>query len=574
LVLCLTPSISAFSALPSRAFQPPSLLRAAPGSPDASYDAIIIGSGIGGLSAAAVLSSTYGMSVAVFESHSTPGGCAHGFEMRDGDGNKYSFDTGPSFFSGLRPGLAARDSSNPLSTVLEMVDEKVDTKSYETFGLLFPEGDFVHSPGTEWLAEVGAAAGENAEKVRREWGEVMGALKPLSQAVGAIPTAAIRTDPGAAVTVGRYMPRFATGIDGGPLKAASAASMLSGPFKDVIDRAGDVSDEKSTVREWLDLLCFCLSGLPARGTIAAEMAMMMDEFYDEGAVMDCPVGGAKGIVDALVRGIEKHGGKIFCNAHVDEIMVEEGRATGIRLKRGGAVVRADRAVVSNLSIWDLVSTNILDTSLLPSSFTRKAQATPPCRSFLHLHVGFEATREELDGLQAHYMFLQDRERPVDDEQNSALISIPSVHDSTVAPAGRAVLHCYTPATEPYALWEGMDQRSSVYQARKEERAQFLWEAIERVIPDIRERATVTRVGTPLTHERFLRRHRGTYGPAIVAGKQSFPFPNHVPVENLWTCGDSVFPGIGVPAVAGSGIIAANSIGDVQKHLEMLDQIMP
>jgi phytoene dehydrogenase-like protein len=62
----------------------------------------------------------------------------------------------------------------------------------------------------------------------------------------------------------------------------------------------------------------------------------------------------------------------------------------------------------------------------------------------------------------------------------------------------------------------------------------------------------------LTHRRFLNRHRGTYGPAIYAGEGSFPFPN-TPVENLLVCGDSCFPGIGVPAVSGSGMIAANSI---------------
>lgn len=46
--------------------------------------------------------------------------------------------------------------------------------------------------------------------------------------------------------------------------------------------------------------------------------------------------------------------------------------------------------------------------------------------------------------------------------------------------------------------------------------------MEKIIPDIRKRAEVTMVGTPLTHERFLRRHRGSYGPAIQAGKGLFP----------------------------------------------------
>ena len=56
---------------------------------------------------------------------------------------------------------------------------------------------------------------------------------------------------------------------------------------------------------------------------------------------------------------------------------------------------------------------------------------------------------------------------------------------------------------------------------------------------------ITKNRTPLTHQRFLNRHRGSYGPAIRAGEASFPFPG-TPVDGLLVCGDSVFPGIGVP----------------------------
>ena len=107
----------------------------------------------------------------------------------------------------------------------------------------------------------------------------------------------------------------------------------------------------------------------------------------------------------------------------------------------------------------------------------------------------------------------------------------------------------------------------------EERSAFLWRVLEKVIPDIRERAVHYQVGTPLTHQRFLNRYRGTYGPAIYAGKGSFPFPN-TPVKNLLVCGDSCFPGIGVPAVAGSGMIAANSVSLdlIGKQLEVLQTL--
>jgi phytoene dehydrogenase-like protein len=58
--------------------------------------------------------------------------------------------------------------------------------------------------------------------------------------------------------------------------------------------------------------------------------------------------------------------------------------------------------------------------------------------------------------------------------------------------------------------------------------------------------------SPLTHERFLRRTRGTYGPGWRAGKESFPGSKNIKVKGLLCCGDSTFPGIGVPAVAASG----------------------
>ena len=67
---------------------------------------------------------------------------------------------------------------------------------------------------------------------------------------------------------------------------------------------------------------------------------------------------------------------------------------------------------------------------------------------------------------------------------------------------------------------------------QEERAEPLWKALERVIPDIRKRAEVTLIGSPLTHEFWLRRSKGTYGAAISAQKGSFPGPQ-TPIKNLY-----------------------------------------
>jgi phytoene dehydrogenase-like protein len=111
----------------------------------------------------------------------------------------------------------------------------------------------------------------------------------------------------------------------------------------------------------------------------------------------------------------------------------------------------------------------------------------------------------------------------------------------------------------------------IYEQQKQQRAKVMWKALERIIPDIRSRCEVTLVGTPLTHERFLRRHRGSYSPAIAAGKGFFP-ATKTSVEGLWCCGDSTFPGIGLPAVAASGMISTNSLASVWQHLELLQDL--
>jgi phytoene dehydrogenase-like protein len=136
-----------------------------------------------------------------------------------------------------------------------------------------------------------------------------------------------------------------------------------------------------------------------------------------------------------------------------------------------------------------------------------------------------------------------------------MISIPSVWDASLAPPEHHVVHAYT--LEPHENW----QRDNYYQERKKERSQSLYRALERVIPDIRQRVVLELIGTPLTHAHYLRRYHGTYGAAIAAGTM---FPNtHTPISGLYRVGDSTMPGIGVPAVAASGILCANTLVEPQ-----------
>ncbi|MEM9925191.1 MAG: NAD(P)/FAD-dependent oxidoreductase [Cyanobacteria bacterium P01_D01_bin.50] len=506
-------------------------------------EVIIIGSGIGGLSCAAVLA-RYGFKVAVCESHSIPGGAAHSFTY-----NGFKFDSGPSLYSGL----SYSPSNNPLRQVLDAIGEDCEWANYDTWGCFLPEGDFNTSVGAEQFCEILLKL--RGQKAVNEWRELQRVMAPLANAAIAIPPIALRFDLGALQTAGKFAPSL--------IKHFFNVSKLTGPFSSIMD--GVVTD--SFIRNWLNMLCFLLSGLPADGTSAAEVAFMFADWYRPGVMLDYPVGGAGALVDALVRGLEKHGGKLLLRSHVEEIIVENKRAVGVKL-RGGEEIRASYAVISNASVWDTLK--LIPSKSLPQQFIEKRQATPECESFMHLHLGIDA-RDISDDLQCHYIFVKDWELGITAPQNLVLISIPSVIESSLAPPGKHSIHVYTPGNEPYDLWQGMDRNSEEYRKQKETRAEIMWEALEKIIPDIRSRCEVTLIGTPLTHERYLRRNRGSYGPAIRAGKALFPGSN-TPLKGLMCCGDSTFPGIGLPAVAASGMIAANTLVPVEKHLEMLEEL--
>ncbi|MEO0828060.1 MAG: NAD(P)/FAD-dependent oxidoreductase [Cyanobacteria bacterium J06642_9] len=506
-------------------------------------DVIIIGSGIGGLCCGAMLA-RYGFEVLICESHTIAGGAAHGFE-RSG----FRFDSGPSLYSGL----STSPSPNPLRQVLDALDEDVTWATYDTWGCRLPEGDFDTTVGADQFCDVlKQLRGKQGPAAIAQWRNLQQVMAPLAAAAVAIPPAAVRYDWGAVNTMGRYAPAL--------LKQAGRVRELTGSFSQILDRT--VSDP--FIRNWMDLLCFLLSGLPANGTSAAEMAFMFAEWYRPDVVLDYPIGGSAALVNALVRGLKKFAGDIKLGAHVEEILVSGDRASGVQL-RSGETIYAKRAVISNGSIWDTLS--LLPERAVPKRWRSQRQATPQCHSFMHLHLGIDGADLPED-LACHYIVVNDWEKGIDAPQNVVLVSIPSLLDPALAPAGKHTIHVYTPGNEPYELWQGCDRRSGTYQQLKQQRAEVMWQALERIVPNIRDRCEVTLVGTPLTHERFLRRDRGSYGPAIRAGQALFPGAK-TPLAGFLCCGDSTFPGIGLPAVAASGMMTANTLAPVSKHVDLL-----
>ncbi|BAZ65959.1 MAG: NAD(P)/FAD-dependent oxidoreductase [Pelatocladus maniniholoensis HA4357-MV3] len=496
------------------------------------YDVIVIGSGIGGLCAAALLA-RYGKRVIVCESHTLAGGAAHNFRRRG-----FEFDSGPSFYCGLTD----IQSLNPLKQVLDAIGESVAAIRYDPLGHYhFPEGTLaVYSDGDRYRDEVakitpvGAKELENFER----------RLLPLYDAMKGIPTLALRADwqllP---LLLGRYLSSMLKMLPNLLLVQASVGSVMDATVRD------------PWVRRLIDLECFLLSGLKAHGTIAPEVAFMLGERTRAG--VEYPVGGSGAIVNALVRGLERWGGKLLLGCHVEQILVEAGKVVGVRL-RSQSILQAP-IVISNASIWDTY-TQLLDSDDLPPSDRRAALATPTVESFMHLHLGIRA--DGLENLTGHHVVVHDANKDIITPGNTCMISIPSVWDAKLAPEGHHVVHAYT--LEPHTGWE----RNDGYEHKKQEKAETLYRALEKIIPDIKERVVLELIGTPLTHGYYLRRYQGTYGPAIAAGKGMFP-GTHTPIQGLYRVGDSTMPGIGVPAVAASGILCANTLVGVKQMQKLL-----
>ena len=146
-------------------------------------DIVVIGSGLAGLSCAALLAHC-GKEVAVLESHDTPGGCAHTWERRG-----FHFESGPSLYSGF----SMDESPNPLKNVFQIIDEEPEWITYDRWGTVMPDGRrFAAKIGPEEFGDVLDEYG--GPGAREEWKALMDRLAPLSDAAQAMTSMAIRED--------------------------------------------------------------------------------------------------------------------------------------------------------------------------------------------------------------------------------------------------------------------------------------------------------------------------------------------------------------------------------------------
>ena len=504
-------------------------------------DIVVIGSGMGGLSCGALLAK-YGYSVSVLEAHSIPGGCAHGWSRGD-----CHFDSGTSLFFGI----SNRDLDNPLTSVLALLDEDIEMLPYgqKKTRLFWEDRVFNTQIGSaEFKSVVEDLWGTEA---RQEWTELQKICRDYDAVAGSIHPMAVRYDNWIGLTaVARSPLAF--------LKFLTADSKVSSAdFSSIVNDA--VHSE--ALKNFVNVLCQGTSGLASDDIVSSYMIRAFNRLYQPDAQWEIPLGGSQSIVDALVRGLRKFGGKLHLQTRAEEIAVENRNAVGVRLS-GNRYISAKKAVVSNATIWD--TARLISPELIDPDFKQYISEVELNASFLHLHLVFD--KDGLPDMPLHSFFFDDS---LIGDTGWPTICIPTSVDPSLAPAEKHILHAYL--AEPYNIWEGMDTKSRAYREFKGQRTEVLWRLIKRVVPDIEERVSLTLAGSPLTHERFLNRLQGTYGSKNLLKIQTTP-TGIQPLRNVYCVGDSTFPGTGTPAVAASAMWVANTLTPIHKHWHVLNQL--
>ncbi len=492
----------------------------------------MIGSGIGGLVTASQLAAK-GAKVLVLERYLIPGGSGGSFR-RDG----YTFDVGASMIFGF----GRKGHTNLLTRALADVGESCDTiPDPVQLQYHLPDGITVavDRDYERFLADLIARFPHEATGIRRFYDTCWSVFRCLD----AMPLLSLE-DPA-------YLAKV---FFRAPLACLGLARWL--PVN-----AGDVARahiQDPRLLRFIDMECFCWSVMPADRTPMINAGMVFSDRHAGG--INYPRGGVGVIAEKLVQGLQSHGGVIRYRSRVSRVLLENGRAVGVRLA-DGEELRA-RRVVSNATRWDTFggegspAATLVDEAHTPATERTWRKRYKPSPSFLSLHLGVRAAAIP-PGCHVHHLLLEDWEA-MEAEQGTIFVSIPTLLDPSLAPEGQHIVHTFTPSA--MEAWKGLSP--GAYAAKKRADADRLIARLEAILPGLGAAITLREVGTPRSHRRFLGRSQGSYGPIPalrLPGLLPMPF-NRTGLPGLYCVGDSCFPGQGLNAVAFSGFACAHRIG--------------
>jgi all-trans-retinol 13,14-reductase len=504
------------------------------------WDAIVIGSGIGGLATAALLSRHARKKVLVLERHYTPGGYTHSFN-RPG----YSWDVGVHYIGEVQ---------DPRSPVRAVFDHLTDGQlQWQPMPAIFDRvvigtRTFDFPTGLENLrASLKQSFPGEASAIDNYLAAVQSAHKSsaLYFAEKAIPRPIARL-------AGRFMRA--------PFLKWAGQTTL-----DVLHRWTRNPDLIAILTaQWGDY------GLPPSQSSFGVHALIASHYFNGASY---PIGGAARIAETITPLIERNGGKVVVGADVSEVAILNGKATGVKMADG----REFRSgiVVSDAGARNTFERLVPQSRNAPQPIAEDLRRIPGSIAHLSLYVGIKQSAAEL-GLNGTNLWIYptpdhdaNMTRFVNDPSApfpALFISFPSAKDPLFERKhpGRATLEAvaFTPYA-PFAQFENTTtwkRRGPAYDALKSGLAERLRKELELAVPAIAGKIDYAELSTPLTTRHFMNYQQGeAYGLAATPERfRTRSLTPHTSIRNLYLTGQDV-ASLGVTGAMMGGVIAASAI---------------